>query len=108
MVLKIFSVYDSKVEAYTIPQFFDSTGRALRALMNELDQPQSAMAKYPADFTLFEIGEYDDKKCEIKMYEAKINLGCALEFSTRKAALGQGDQGGLRDDRENPLQVVKT
>lgn len=79
MILKIFSVYDSSVNAYLSPFFCRTKGEAIRALVNELDNPNSNIAKYPDDFILFEIGEYDDQSGSISSI-APVSVGVAIEF----------------------------
>lgn len=77
--LKISVAYDSKVEAFGQPQFTRSTGEAFRIWETVSNDGQSMMAKHPADYTLFEIGEYDDKTGQVEMYATHKNLGTALE-----------------------------
>lgn len=86
MILKMFSVYDSKVEAYLTPHFMRSRGEAIRAYSQASNDPQTQFAKNPADFTFFEIGEYDDSTGNVKMYDVKFSLGTALELQTLKEA----------------------
>ena len=40
---------------------------------------KNKVAKFPGDFTLFEIGVYDRRTGVISMYETKVNLGTALQ-----------------------------
>lgn len=80
MIFKIYSVYDSKVGSYLSPFFMRSKGEAIRALTNELASDTSNIGKYPADFTLFEIGEYDDSSGAIKSI-APVSIGVAIEFA---------------------------
>lgn len=80
--MKIYSVYDSKVEAYLRPFFCRSKGEALRSFIDAVSDAQSPFFKYPGDFTLFEIGEFDDLSGRIKAHLALINLGNALEFKS--------------------------
>jgi len=80
MKLKIFSVYDSKIEAYMQPFFMQSKGAALRAFMDTLADKSSVLAKHPEDYTLFEIGEFDDTNCTIATLPAKLSLGLAKEL----------------------------
>ena len=80
MLLKIFTVFDSKVNAYMQPFFMTSTGQALRSFEDTVNDPSTQFYKHAADFTLFEIGTYDDAKAEFKISDAKTNLGCALEY----------------------------
>lgn len=80
MILKIFTVYDSKVEAYAQPFLMQSKGAALRAFSDTANDKSTQYNKHPGDFTLFEIGEYDDSNAKLKNYEVKVNLGQANEF----------------------------
>jgi hypothetical protein len=87
MKLKIFSIYDSKVEAYKEPFFMQKKGEAIRAITELLHNPQHAFAKYPADFTLFELGEYDDSSGILTSLPSPISLGNLIEFATIKTDL---------------------
>jgi len=80
MVNKMYTVYDSKAEAFLVPFFMRTKGEALRAWQQAVNDEQTQFSKYPSDFTLFEIGEYDDSTGTVVMHEAKISLGSALEF----------------------------
>lgn len=80
MQLKIYTVYDSKVEAYLQPFYVRSKGEAIRAFTETVNDPQSLVGKHPADYTLFEIGEFDDQTAKIKSLAANISLGTAIEF----------------------------
>lgn len=80
MLLKIFNVYDSKAETYMQPFFMQTTGQALRSFEDTVNDPSTVFNKHSADFTLFEIGTYDDQTAQIITLESKINLGTALEY----------------------------
>lgn len=82
MKLKMFTVYDSKVEAYLQPFYMQSKGEALRAWGETVNDEKSNIGKHPADYTLFELGEYDNLTGQISQYEAKIALGTGIEFKT--------------------------
>lgn len=79
---KLFVVYDSKKEAYGTPFFADFTADALRewseVASNKSDM-QNQIAKYPADFTLFEIGTFNILTGELIVHETKHNHGLAVE-----------------------------
>lgn len=60
MQLKMYSIYDQKVEAYLNPMFFRSNGEALRAFMDEVGRQDSAMNAHPEDYVLYFIGVWDD------------------------------------------------
>lgn len=88
MIYKIFSVYDSKAEAYMQPFFMLTKGSALRAWTDTINDPQTQFFKHPTDFTLFEIGEYDDSSGKLINHTAKMSLGVALEYKKDKHAIG--------------------
>lgn len=98
--LKVFAVYDAAVGAYLHPMFFQSRGQAIRAWLDACEDEKSMFAKHPADYTLFEIGEYDETSGEITANTAKINLGTALALisTSKNAPLGSNvspEQGEL-------------
>ena len=86
--LKICTFYDSKGGAYTNPFYQRSTAEALRTLERLVNDPQSGgdIYVYPSDFTLFEIGEWDQFTGVITMYESKKSLGLAIEFRKEEPA----------------------
>ena len=84
MILKVFSVFDSKAEAYMQPFFMATRGQAIRAFSDTCSDKSTQFSRHPGDFTLFEIGSYDDSTGVMSSYEAKISLGVATEFLTSK------------------------
>lgn len=80
MNLKMFSVYDSKIEAYMAPIFCRTNGEALRRFEATAAQEDHDFNLHAADFTLMAVGEWDDEKGIITNYEANISLANALEF----------------------------
>lgn len=77
---KIFATYDSKAEAYLQPFFMRARGEAVRAWETVCNDPKSEFYNHPEDFTLFELGEYDELTGTLFPHQAKIALGCAIEF----------------------------
>lgn len=80
MILKMFSVFDSKVGAYITPFFVPSVGHALRGFIEAASDSSNNICKYPADFTLFEIGEFDDSSCSFNLLSTPRSLGVAIEL----------------------------
>lgn len=85
--MRIFSCYDSKAEAYLNPFLLRSRGEALRSFENVVNTPDnnSWIYKNPEDYTLFEIGEFDERTGVIKAYEAKVSLGSGNDFKKSEA-----------------------
>ncbi|WNK13197.1 MAG: nonstructural protein [Microvirus sp.] len=65
-MIKIFSVFDKKALAYMQPFYFANKGEAIRALEDITNDSGSRINKHPADFSLWILGEYDDKTGSIK------------------------------------------
>jgi len=74
MILKMFSVYDSKAEAYMQPFFLNSRGLAIRSFTDLANDPKTSVYQYAADFTLFELGEFDDNGAKIIQHPAPVAL----------------------------------
>lgn len=62
---KIFSIYDSKAEAYLPPFFIHTEALAIRAFADAVNQPGHAFNAHPEDYTLFNCGAWDDNDCLI-------------------------------------------
>lgn len=80
MVYKVFSLFDSAVEAYNVPMFLRSRGEAIRALQSAVNDPQSSICKWPDQYVLFEIGTYDDSNGVVTMHKAPQSLGAAVQY----------------------------
>ncbi|AXH77096.1 MAG: nonstructural protein [Microviridae sp.] len=85
MLLKVFAIYDSKVEAYMSPIFVPSRGQALRSFIDAAQDTTNNLGKHPADFTLFEIGVFDDSNATFDCHISPISLGNALELLSTTA-----------------------
>lgn len=91
-MLKMFTVYDSKAETYLRPFSMRSTGEAIRGFITTLNDEQSEMSKYPADFTLFELGTYDETKAQITTLPTMENLGNGIHLKGKLSTLSEGAQ----------------
>jgi len=80
MIFKVFTVYDSKVEAYMNPFYLPAKGAAIRTFTDLVNDKSHPIGKYPADYTLFEIGSYDDQNGQIVMHKTHVSLGVGTEF----------------------------
>ena len=82
MLLKMYSLYDSKAESYIAPFYAKAKGDALRQISSIVNDPNTKhdFGKYPEDFTLFEIGVYDDSTGIVTPHKAHESMGCLVEF----------------------------
>lgn len=82
MITKIFSIYDSKAENFNLPVYLQSSGLAIRTFSDSVQDPNSPFAKHPADYTLFELGTYDDQTSTFDIFPTPKSLHVAIEFIT--------------------------
>lgn len=80
MELKIFTVHDSKVGAYLQPFFMRSRGEAIRAFITVVNDRQSQFYSHPEDYTLFEVGTYDDQTGRVEAHHVLEPLGLAKQY----------------------------
>lgn len=64
-MLKVFAIYDRKVEAYMQPMFFQTVGQAVRGFSDACKDEKSNLAKHPGDFVLEQLGEFDEHSGEL-------------------------------------------
>lgn len=78
---RVFCVYDAKGEHYGKQPFVCANrADAIRGFTKEVNTPGTPLADYPEDFTLLEIGTWDERTGNIDMYGAKFPLGSGLDF----------------------------
>jgi len=82
-VLKIFTVYDSKTEAFIQPFYAQATGAAIRSFETAANKEGHDFQQHGGDYTLFELGQFDQATGKISTLEVPINLGLAITFTTR-------------------------
>lgn len=80
MIHCVFSVYDSKAESYLQPFFSQNCGTAIRSMSEATQDVNHNFHKYAADYTLFQIGKFDDQSGDLVSLSAKKSLGTALEL----------------------------
>jgi len=80
MIYKVFTVYDSAVEAYLQPFCAQTKGHAIRMFTDSVNDPNHQFNKYPDDYVLFELGSYSDETANFELYAAPVSVGVAIEF----------------------------
>ena len=80
---KLYSVYDSVAETWGKPFPMKNKGEAIRGFAQAVNDKQTQLNLHPEDYTLFEIGEWDDDRGIITIYDAKVSCGVAIEYITR-------------------------
>lgn len=65
MIIKIFSVYDHKVEAFLQPFFSPTVPSALRSLTEVVNDVNHTFHKHSNDYSVFDLGDFNDGTGEI-------------------------------------------
>ena len=60
MLLLVCAVKDSAADAFGRPFFVPTIGLAMRSFIDEVNNRESPFNAHPDDYTLFEIGDFDD------------------------------------------------
>lgn len=60
MIMKAFSIYDTKVEQWGLPFFSHHEELAKRIVCEAVQDENTQLSRYPNDYILFCIGHYDD------------------------------------------------
>lgn len=108
MTKKIYACYDVKSERWTIPFFSESNGSAIRIMERIVNEPggQHDFTRFPADFTLFFIGEYDELSGELFQPQAKVPLGTLVEFKQGPSLVPSSSNGSLDGLLDNEAEEV--
>ncbi len=96
MKSKMFVIYDSKAEAYLQPWFLTTEGQAKRAMADCVNDKDHNFGRHPEDYTLFEIGEFNDQDARVE-WNAPKSLGNGIEYVVQK--IGQETQEDLFEVR---------
>lgn len=86
MKLQLFSVYDRASCSFGRPFYVPSSGVALRSFTDEVNNPQSDLAKHPSDYELHELGEFDDATAEFNLLVKPSLITTASQVLVKEAA----------------------
>lgn len=59
------SVYDEKAQFFSPPMCFKTVAEGTRVFLDECRNSNSVLSQHPEDFSLYEIGSFDDSNGEI-------------------------------------------
>lgn len=78
--MKIYSIFDKKTVVYGRPFYAHNNGHALRVVTDEVSNLDSQLYKHAGDFTLYELGEFDDNTGCIEAMPPR----CVMEIAELK------------------------
>ena len=79
MLLKLFSIYDTKADRYSQPFVAEHNADALRQFQQLANDDKTQIGQYPTDFILYSIGTFDTSNGQISSAE-RTHLGVASEY----------------------------
>lgn len=74
MRLKIYSIRDGKGDFFNTPFFQRTTGEAERTFENLTKDTATFVSKYPDDYDLFYIGDFDDQTGQITNLVSPVHI----------------------------------
>lgn len=81
MKTEAYSIYDLKAKIFTPPFFMRSRGEAIRAFTTTANDTTNNVGKFPEDFQLYQVGEYDDTTGKLTPTTLD-SIGLASQFKT--------------------------
>lgn len=79
MILKLYTIYDSAAQSYSNPVYMIGRGVAFRSFQDEVAKPDSRFHQHPDDYTLFELGSFDDQTATFIFHKAPEKVAMARE-----------------------------
>ncbi len=77
--LGVYTIRDTKAEAYVQPFTFRTDGEAIRAFDDSINKPGTPAYDHPEDYCLFRVGTFDVQTGVVAPCEHK-SLGCGIDF----------------------------
>lgn len=85
MKLCVCAVYDEKAEAFAMPFFQQSEVLGIRAFTAAARDPDSLLSKFPRDYVLYKLAEYDDNLGRFENLDRPVQL-----MSAQQAVVQEG------------------
>lgn len=76
----VFSVRDNGAGLFMAPFLATNNLIAVRNLSEEVNNPQSVISKYPEQFSLFHLGDYDHDNGQFTNLKSPADLGLASQY----------------------------
>jgi len=83
MKVIVVAVFDRALGGFNRPFYVQARGLALRSFQDELNRPDSELAKHPADYELWQLGTWDEESGEFEGYKAKQRIALGSDLVKR-------------------------
>lgn len=85
MILKVFAVLDEKAKCFLPPFNAANNAVAVRMFDNGVQSPETLVSKYPEDYCLYALAEFDDNTGKYKAIEPIERVVKATELVALRA-----------------------
>lgn len=90
---RIFTIFDKAAKAFQRPFTSPEQGIATRAIQDLVNEPGHELNKHPGDYTLYEIGTFDDNKGIVEPYPTPdLVMHCAAMVADNARPLFPEDE----------------
>lgn len=83
---RVFSIFDSKAEAFLQPFFATTKGVAIRQFSGAVNQDGHELNKFTLDYQLFELGEFDEHTGKLIPHETPRPVVSANDVKDKEIA----------------------
>jgi len=80
MLKYVYSIYDSKARTYSNPFITVHPDVAVRDFTRAVNDPQLDLFKFSGDFTLVQLGTFDDEIAVINTHENPLIIGIGATY----------------------------
>jgi len=80
MILYVFTVRDDKAAAYLNPFYVQNEALAIRAMRDCLGSSDHSFAKYPEDYSLYQLGTYDDAQGKFELFDKPTHVANLVDL----------------------------
>jgi hypothetical protein len=87
----IYSVYDTATETFMQPIYAKTEAEALRGFKTAAQNKDNQIGQYPADYSLFYIGEYTDHNADLRKAQPECIISALEASSTSREKLNGKD-----------------
>lgn len=81
MKLSVYSIFDSAASAFVQPFMMHNDGLAIRAFQDNVNaKEENNISKHPEQFTLFKLGEFDDKTAQYTLEDSPKSIAIGVQL----------------------------
>lgn len=85
MLLRAYTLHDTKALTYSPPFFVNNDALAIRMLTDLVNDPNTSPGRHPADFRMYCVGSYDDQNGKLLSLDIPNHVMDAVSLVQRQA-----------------------